>query len=353
MDNELRNHKKSDTAKWWLTLIAFVLMGATILGLICGYIVPKEPVNNDVPKTEQTTETPEPIEPIEPIEGYESEVVNSPYVRLLASPMTRAATGNYVEQTLTATVLPATAVNKAVDWSVAWADGQAGNVTDYVTVTPSSDGSTTASVKCFQPFTGNVVVTVTTRESGYSAECVVTFVGIPSEINVSGPFAEQSDGYYYVGVGDTYTYSVDLNNLFGTVGVDYQDLTVTLGGYGSVVLGEYDYYSQSKTSKWYEDTLHTVTLESLKDKFMSVDYSNGVLNITTVKTIESYYEKMNRIDGGRTRNYENKFKEYATDDAYFYIRITQPDSNLTKVMKIKFDATVVTGVETNQTQILF
>ena len=353
MDNELRNHKKSDTAKWWLTLIAFVLMGATILGLICGYIVPKEPVNNDVPTTEQTTETPEPIEPIEPIEGYESEVVNSPYVRLLASPMTRAATGNYVEQTLTATVLPATAVNKAVDWSVAWADGQAGNVTDYVTVTPSSNGSTTASVKCFQPFTGNVVVTVTTRESGYSAECVVTFVGIPSEINVSGPFAEQSDGYYYVGVGDTYTYSVDVNNLFGTVGVDYQDLTVTLGGYGSVILGEYDYYSQSKTSKWYEDTLHTVTLESLKDKFMSVDYSNGVLNITTVKTIESYYEKMNRIDGGRTRNYENKFKEYATDDAYFYIRITQPDSNLTKVMKIKFDATVVTGVTTNQSQLLF
>ena len=354
MDNELRNHKKSDTAKWWLTLIAFILMGATILGLIGGYIVPKEPVNNDVPQTEQSTEIPnEPIEPIEPIEGYETEVVNSPYVRLLASPMTRAATGNYVEQTLTATVLPATAVNKAVDWSVAWADGQAGNVTDYVTVTPSSDGSTTASVKCFQPFTGNVVVTVTTRESGYSAECVVTFVGIPSEINVSGPFAEQSDGYYYVGVGDTYTYSVDLNNIFGTVGVDYQDVTVTLGGYGSVVLGEYDYYSQSKTSKWYEDTLHTVTLESLKDKFLSIDYSDGVLNITTVKTIESYYEKMNRIDGGRTRNYENKFKEYATDDAYFYIRITQPDSNLTKVMKIKFDATVVTGVETNQTQLLF
>ena len=41
MDNELRNHKKSDTAKWWLTLIAFILMGATILGLIGGYIVPK------------------------------------------------------------------------------------------------------------------------------------------------------------------------------------------------------------------------------------------------------------------------------------------------------------------------
>ena len=353
MDNELRNHKKSDTAKWWLTLIAFILMGATILGLIGGYIVPKEPVNNDVPQTEQSTDIPEPIEPIEPTEGYESEVVNSQYVRLYASPMTRAATGNYVEQTLTATVLPATAVNKSVDWSVAWADGQSGNVTDYVTVTPSSNGSTTASVKCYQPFTGNVVVTVTTRESGYSAECVVTFVGIPSEINLSGPFAEQADGYYYVGVGDTYTYSVDLNNLFGTVGVDYQDLNVTLGGYGSIVLGNYDYYSQSGTSTWYDSTIHNVTLESMKDKFLSIDYSNGVLNITTVKTIESYYESMKRIDGGRTRSYTNKFKEYATDDAYFYINIVQPDSGLNKLMKIKFDATVVTGVTTNQSQLLF
>jgi len=316
----------------------------------------KQPNTENVPQTEQSTEqnSQNPVEPIEPIEPYETEIVNTEFVRLNAvAPMTKAANANYAEQTLTATVLPATATNKAVDWSVAWADGQSGNVSDYVTVTPSSSGSTTATVKCFQPFTGNVVVTVTTRESGYSAECIVTFVGIPTEINVSGPFSESADGYYYVGVGDTYTYSVDLNNLFGTVGADYQDVTVTLGGYGSVVLGDYDYYSQSGNSLWYDTSLHTVTLESLKDKFISIDYSNGKLNITTVKTIESYYESMKRIDGGRTRNYTNKFKEYATDDAYFYIRIDQPDSNISKLMKIKFDATVVTGVETNKTQILF
>lgn len=352
MDNELRNHKKSGSTKWWLALIAFILMGATLLGMLMGVIVPKQPNTENVPQTEQSTEqnNQNPVEP----ENYETEIVNSQFVRLNAvAPMAKAANGNYAEQTLTATVLPTTATNKAVDWSVAWADGQTGNVSDYVTVTPSASGSTTATVKCFQPFTGNVVITVTTRESGYSAECIVTFVGIPTEINVSGPFSESADGYYYVGVGDTYTYSVDLNNLFGTVGADYQDVTVTLGGYGSVVLGNYDYYSQSGTSTWYDTSLHTVTLESLKDKFISIDYSNGTLNITTVKTIESYYESMKRIDGGRTRNYTNKFKEYATDDAYFYIRIDQPDTGLSKLMKIKFDATVVTGVETNKTQILF
>ena len=351
MDNELRNHKKSDSTKWWLTLIAFILMGATLLGMLMGVIVPKQPNTENVPQTEQSTEqnNQNPVEP----ENYETEIVNSQFVRLNAvAPMAKAANGNYVEQTLTATVLPTTATNKKVDWSVAWADGQSGTVTDYVTVTPSADGSTTASVKCYQAFSGNVVITVTTRESGYTAECLVTFVGVPTDLTVSGTFAESSDGYYYFGVGDTYTYTVDLNNIFGTVGADYTDVNMSFGAYGSVVLGTYETYN-SGGENWYDSSLTTVTLESLKDNFMSVSYSDGTLTITTVKTIESYYGSMSRIDGGRTRHYENKFKEYATDDAYFYIKLTQPDSGLEKLMKIKFDETVVAGVDVNNAQLYF
>ena len=86
---------------------------------------------------------------------------------------------------------------------------------------------------------------------------------------------------------------------------------------------------------------------------MNVSYADGVLSITTIKTIESYYESMSRIDGGRTRSYENKFKEYATEDAYLYIRIDQPSSGLSKLMKIKFDTSVVTGVNVNDTALLF
>lgn len=348
MENELRNHKKSDSFKWWLTLITFILMGVTLLGLVTGFIVPKQLTNNEDKPTTERTET------ANVSNGFATEFISTQNVRLMAAtPMALAANSAYVEQTLTATVLPATATNKKVDWSVAWADGQSGTVTDYVTVTPSSDGSTTASVKCYQAFTGNVVVTVTTRESGYTAECIVTFVGVPTDLTATGTFAEASDGYYYFGVGDTYTYNVDLNNIFGSVGVDYQDINMSFGAYGSVVLGTYEYYSQSGTSTWYDTSLNTVTLESLKDKFMSVSYADGVLSITTVKTIESYYESMSRIDGGRTRSYTNKFKEYATDDAYFYIKLTQPDSGLEKLMKIKFDETVVAGVEASSTQLYF
>ena len=54
--------------------------------------------------------------------------------------------------TLTATIMPDNATNKAVDWTVsfvnpasAWASGK--SVSDYVTVTPTSDGAWTANAE--------------------------------------------------------------------------------------------------------------------------------------------------------------------------------------------------------------
>lgn len=40
--NELSSHKKSDTVKWVLTLIAFILTGIMFAGIICGWFVKKE-----------------------------------------------------------------------------------------------------------------------------------------------------------------------------------------------------------------------------------------------------------------------------------------------------------------------
>ena len=52
MENELRNHKKSDSCKWWLTLIAFILMGVTLLGLVTGFITPMTKTEEQTPTTE-------------------------------------------------------------------------------------------------------------------------------------------------------------------------------------------------------------------------------------------------------------------------------------------------------------
>ena len=67
------------------------------------------------------------------------------------SPMAESA------QLLTATVEPVDAMDKSVDWSIAfvnptsaWASGK--TVTDYVTVTPTEDGALTATVTNLQAF---------------------------------------------------------------------------------------------------------------------------------------------------------------------------------------------------------
>lgn len=69
---------------------------------------------------------------------------------------------------ITATVLPEETKDKTVDWAVewvspasSWASGK--TVTDYVTVTPTSDGALTANVVCKQAFGEQVRLVVTSR----------------------------------------------------------------------------------------------------------------------------------------------------------------------------------------------
>ena len=83
--------------------------------------------------------------------------------------------------TLTATITPSDAGNKAVDWTVAfkngsstWASGK--TVTDYVTVTPMSEGSLTARVECKAAFGTQIVVKATSRDNAEaSATCTADY----------------------------------------------------------------------------------------------------------------------------------------------------------------------------------
>lgn len=70
--------------------------------------------------------------------------------------------------TITATITPSNATDKSLDWSVAWANASSSwatgkTVTDYFTVTPSSDGATTANWQCLKGFSEPIVVTATSR----------------------------------------------------------------------------------------------------------------------------------------------------------------------------------------------
>ncbi len=285
--------------------------------------------------------------------GFSTELESTQHIQLLAvTPLMATVGSNYVSQTLEAVVYPETAENKKVDWSVAWGDSSnTENVTDYVTVTPSSDGSTTATVTCYKEFSGDIIITVTTRESGYTADCVVTFVGIPTEIKLLSPYS-QIDGGYYLSVGEEHKFNVFLSNPFDSVGGEYQDVVAFVNGVGTVLLSTKEHYIPNDAITWRDSANREVSLESLKNNFLTVDYADGVLTVKTLKTIESYYGGVSNMDGGRTKCYTDCFKEFVTD-CYFTVTLIEKTSGITKTVNIRFDDSVVTGVGITSGELLF
>ena len=119
-----------------------------------------------------------------------------------------------------------------------------------------------------------------------------------------------------------------------------------------MILSYKEYYISSGTTNWYDTSDTEVALDSLKDKFITVNYQNGVLTVNTLQSIESYYESVRTMDGGRTKAYTNIFRSYVSD-CYFTVTLKETKSGLTKTIKIRFDETVVAGVEMGENEMTF
>lgn len=147
----------------------------------------------DKPAEEQQTpegDDPAPEEPTEEPGGMVTDVQNSSLMSLSAVAATTAAEGAESSTTLTATVAPGDATNKQVDWEIyfanpdsEWASGK--TLSDYVTLTPTSDGSTTANVDCLQPFGEQIIVKVTSRDNpDAAATCTVDYLQKPHSVSL-------------------------------------------------------------------------------------------------------------------------------------------------------------------------
>ena len=118
--------------------------------------------------------------------------------------MRLATTVNNTSQgaTLTVTVLPDSALDKTVDWSLAW-DTHSCNradccskspVTDYIKLAPTSDGACTASVTVLKKFWVTAVVTVTSRaDDTVSAQCKLQYAARYDATSVKLSEEEQDD----------------------------------------------------------------------------------------------------------------------------------------------------------------
>lgn len=179
---ELYEHKRSDTVKWVLTLISFILVGVMLAGIILGWF------EKDDAEEEQAGAP-----------AYSFIVGNSEGNRMtLTSVRNNAVTGESV--TITATVEPDNeAENTGVDWTAAWKNAESvwasgKSVSDYVTLTPGGEdyaASKSVTLENLQPFAEQIVVKATARDDpGITATCTADYAQKP--VNFSLSFGEVS-----------------------------------------------------------------------------------------------------------------------------------------------------------------
>ncbi len=147
--------------------------------------------------------------------------------------------------TLVASVEPSYATKIAVDWIVSftnpeseWATGK--TVTDYVTVTPTEDGSLTATLECLQPFGEQITVKVVSRENAeISDTCPLEYMRRVESVSLR--------------VGDDYVF---------TPGVNYADFEVATGnkGTGGKVTLDVDFTDVYTIESWDSDSYDATDL---------------------------------------------------------------------------------------------
>ena len=202
------------------TLITFILLITSILTIFasCGNTEEKSTIqNNDL--------------------AFEDNNLNA---NMMFSPVKLNAAASY---TVKATIQPATASNQQVDWKVEW-DANAAlksqKISDYLSVTPDSDGSLSARVDCYKSFIGNTaVLSATTRDGKIKGTCNIVFIGKATDIAVESKAVKKSTTergeYYEVYPNKTHTFDISLSNVFNSVATP--KFTVTRGGSGSVYFG--------------------------------------------------------------------------------------------------------------------
>lgn len=282
--------------------------------------------------------------------GYGTAKVKAVSLSMNAAAVT-AANGS-VSKTLTAYVYPEDAKNKAVDWTIEWLDTEeTRDISDYLTLVPDSDGSATAQLTCLQAFDGEALVTVTSREGAFFDTCRVLFVGNPSSVNVSCDALSLKSGsfgtYYEIGAGNSYTFDITPDNVFGTVGAEC-NYTFEVKGHGSFKTQTQYYYTVNDGKTWEEGTEQTVniadvtTVSKYEPSVFDWSVSGNKLTVNVNCTLESYYTSS--VRNGNMITYENKFREYTDDNWYYEVIVTETNSGVSTSFKVRPVKTVTNVV---------
>ena len=197
---------------------------------------------------------------------------------ILLSAAIASADESGVTQRFTATITPSDATNKKVDWSVAfknagseWANGK--NISDYVTVTPTSDGSLNADVTCKAAFGEQIILTVKSRDNA-EAKATATVDYRKKVIDCKIKLNGSDSGLVDISLAGT-LYSVTATPIM-SVGTIENELTVSIKGHRN----EEWYKSAPGLLDLYQNVGMSDTYELFSNTFTTnIDFAASMLKI--------------------------------------------------------------------------
>lgn len=300
MSNNQQKYKKSKVLNGILGgILALVIAGGVAaVGVFSNGFKDWNKFKKDDTKQEQ------PMPPSEDSGGSDITAEASNGIRLMSmklAPMQYAAYGVAANAesayTVTATVYPEDAANKLLDWTVSfknasstWASGK--KVTDYVTVTLSSDGALTAVVQNIAAFGEQVVVKVTSRDntSAYATLNVEylqrttgytlsldgkTYATTGTKANAAKPtFAASQSAAAKVTVNKSSVYTranTDKAEYFTIKPTAAFKTAITNAGLSATALKEYSGNASATLSGWFDSTWGTALYanNTQRDKLIS------------------------------------------------------------------------------------
>lgn len=246
---------------------------------------------------------------------------------ILLSAAIASADESGVTQRFTATITPADATDQKVNWSVAfknagseWANGK--NISDYVTVTPTSDGSLYADVTCKAAFGEQIILTVTSRDNAEAkATATVDYRKkvIACEIKLNG---SDSDVVDFSLAGTSYNITATPVMSVGTLG---NEQSVSISG--------------RRNAEWYNGVHPTLKLS--QDNNLPDDFDFTSNSFTTDINFAANMLKVNNYNNLNIK-FKNIIKRYygeGIDKTFVEIVVTLTgedgkNTTFTKALKI-------------------
>lgn len=187
-DYGLKRHKASDTVKWVLTLIAFILVGVMIAGIICGWFdrgeTPEEPVTEEQPEEVGGTVISDGVN--KGVSLMRTQIASADFGDYGISPLAESA------YTLTATLDPDDILDNIIHLSVGWTDpgdewATDKQATDYVSLSAYEvESGNSVNVECLGEFGAQITITATSNaDAEITATCTADYAQKVTELSLS------------------------------------------------------------------------------------------------------------------------------------------------------------------------